>query len=127
MMKDQIVFDINQVIDVFTQRAEGKTLGDIAEAMGCSTGYVSKVLSREKHGDLKLDEELVKRAGAVVIKRKPAVKKKGKPQLSASKALVAYGDAIAKSAEARDACVEAGVSDDALGAFTDAILSVEEG
>ena len=74
-MKGSIIFDINQVNEVFTLRAEGKTHEVIGKAMGCSAGFVAKVLSRENFGHFKLDEALVEMANKAVVKRTVRKKK----------------------------------------------------
>lgn len=127
-MKDKIVFDINQVIEVFTLRVEGKSHEAIGAIMGCSGGYVAKVLSRENYGHFNLDPVLVDKAVHATIKRKPAVrgKKKTKANTDPVKALAAYGKKVLEVAEAHEVCVDAGLSVTAIHAFYNALVDLPD-
>jgi hypothetical protein len=128
-MKGNIVFDVNQVIEVFELRAGGATYETIGKAMGCSGGFIAKVLSRENFGHLKIDPELEKLAKEAVIKRKPVVRGKKKAKASADpvKALTVYMKKATELDDAHEACLNAGLSDEAITGFYNAIISAKVG
>jgi hypothetical protein len=127
-MKTQIVFDVNQVIEVFEHRAGGMSHELIGKAMGCSGGFIAKVLSRENFGHFEIDPELEKLAKEAVIKRKPAVrgKKKAKAGADPVKALTTYVKKAMELREAYTACIDAGLSKEAVQAVYDALYGAGE-
>jgi hypothetical protein len=128
-MVDSIAFDINQVIEIFTRRAEGGTHEAIGKAMGCSAGYIAKALSRENYGHYEIDPELERLAKEATIKRKPKTKraaKKANAKVDPVKALTTYVKKAMELREAYTACIHAGLSREAVQAVYDALYGAGE-
>ena len=115
-----IKFTPKQVEQVFNMRCDGMTHTDIGNRMNCSSNYIAHVLSRFHYSDVKIDDKLVKKAQTVKAKRKPNGKKNKSPSVGV--VLAKYAEVLIASNIAYKACIEAGLSETAIKAFTKALM-----